>query len=451
MAWGDVELAWGAFEPEAFAAAGKQFIHGVSLVGTTSRSLTDAALRAGNITIYQTEDATYDVVRGGFGAKLPTGATFEFSSGTNTSAVGSGNATYAAATEVSLRQPLLRGAGLAVNLLPVRFAKIEVKQANTEVRRSILELVRNVETQWWEVVYAYRDRELSAKTLGIAENLLAEANARVKVGLATEIETLQANTGLAARREAIIIADQRIEDRMDDLLLLLGQLGKARYKIALPDGLPGIRGSNLSHEQTIALARALPDYSLQMDSIQQHKLLVDRARNDLLPRLDLVASGGYSGLGYQTGTAYDQAFGRTTPDWQLLAEVRIPLGFMSERAQLRKSKSALQIEELRRQDLEQSLYSQIREAERAVTAGLSRMELTRASAQLSDQQFGQLLARYKEGLGTFREMQLAAEDVQEAGSRLLAAQLDAIRASLRMARLDGTLLSRHHLTWAEEK
>jgi hypothetical protein len=79
------------------------------------------------------------------------------------------------------------------------------------------------------------------------------------------------------------------------------------------------------------------------------------------------------------------------------------------------------------------------------------MELTAASARLSAQQFEQLLARFREGLNTFREMQLAEEDAQEAGSRSLTAQLDAVRASLRLARLQGTVLARHDLTWGDER
>jgi outer membrane protein len=432
-AWDQLDLSWGTFEPEAFAGGGRRFINGITTIG--GRDIDDV------------------FARGGIVGRLPTGATLELANDYGATATGASPRFFNSTTELTLRQPLLRGGGFGVNLLPIRLARIEVKQANAELRRGVLDLVTNVEAQWWELVFAYRDRELVGNTLRSSEKLLAEANARVKVGLATDIETLQAKTGVAARREAIVIADQRIEDRMDDLLLLLGQLGKARYGIDLPGGLPRIEKSNLSVQEAVAFVHALPEYSIQFDTIRQHQLLVSRAKNDLLPRLDVVAAGGYRGAGLGSGSALDRSLGRSgaDPDWQLLAEVRVPLGFMKERAELRRTKNALEIEELKRADLEQSLLSQLREAERAVTAGLLRMELTAASARLSSQQFEQLLARFKEGLNSFREMQLAEEDLQEAGSRSLAAQLDAIRASLRLARLEGTIIARHDLTWGDQQ
>jgi hypothetical protein len=44
-------------------------------------------------------------------------------------------------------------------------------------------------------------------------------------------------------------------------------------------------------------------------------------------------------------------------------------------------------------------------------------------------------------------MENAQEDLQEARLRTLIAQREAIRAAIRLARLDGTLLSRYGLAW----
>jgi outer membrane protein len=426
-AFDEVDVALGVFEPEFFGAAGRRFSGGTT-------SVTD-----------------FDVsgYRSGVVTNTPSGATVALTSELNQSEFALQPDRFDSDLGLTLRQPLLRGGGFHYNLIPVKLARIEVNQADAEVRHTLLDLMQSVEMAWWELAFAHRSLALAEKTFAVNERLLAEAQARVKVGLAAELEVLQANTAIASRREDIITARQRIEDRMDDLLLHLGKLGVADYSVALPGNLPSIVARKFTTAEALALVRALPEYRIQRDNLQTRKLLVDRARNETLPTLDVTAGGGFNGSSFTGGDAFERGFDKSRPDWQLLGEVRIPLGFRSERANLRKAKNALQIEDLRLASIEQVLHSQIREAERAVATGIERIKVTEASLGLSEQQFEQLLAKFKEGLNTFREMQLAEEDVQDARVRALASQLEAVLASVRLARLDGTLLSRYGLSWGE--
>ncbi|MEA3213410.1 MAG: outer membrane protein [Chthoniobacter sp.] len=424
----DVEVARAIFEPELFGTAGRNF-------------------RAGDAAASDLEVTGY---RGGVTTKLPSGATFELSSDVTRTEFGFAPDSYLSESVVSLRQPLLKGGGFYINRLPITFAQIDVSQANFETRRTVLELLRNVESAWWDLVFAHRDKDLAMKTLDSSERLLEEARARVKVGLATDLDILQANTAIAARREALITAKQVIDDRLDGLLLFMGKLGEQEYKVVLPARLPHIQGRTIGTQEALQLVRALPEYQVQLAAIHQQMLLVDRARNDRLPVVDLTGTGGYNGLGRNTGDAFDRGFHKHE-DWSVLLEMRIPLGFRAERAQLRKAGNALDIERLRQAELEQLLHSQIREAARAVDAGLEKIAVTDAFVRLSDQQYDQLVAKFKEGLTTFRETQLAQDDIQEARSRALAAQLEAVKASIRLARYDGTLLSRYGLAWGSEK
>jgi outer membrane protein TolC len=204
----------------------------------------------------------------------------------------------------------------------------------------------------------------------------------------------------------------------------------------------------LSDEETTGLIERLPDYR-QFDAIlQRRRIYISRARNEALPILDVTGGTGYTGYGTGYRNAYDQAFGNDQRDWQALLEMRVPLGFRSERANLAKRKVELQIDDLRRREFEQNLRAQIREAARAVVAANERVHVTDNALDLTTRQYEQLRAKFGEGLAPFREMLLVQDDLQEAGLRALRAQFDAVQARIRLARFDGSLLDRYGFAWS---
>ena len=426
----DVELARATFEP-VFAAS-----------ATRNTNAQIAGIQAGDYTAYSAS----------VGGRVPTGGTVSLSTNTSRTLDGfnfPGEAAYQSDVHLNVRQPLLRGGGVRYNMSPIALGKIGVAESDYELRKAVLDLVRNVEVAYWEVVFAHRDRAVREETVAVAQRLLEETRARGDVGLATGVEPLQAEAALVLRSEALISSRQAIDDRTDRLLLLMGQLGAAQFDVALPRTLPTVDEPRLDERETSRLIERLPDYR-QFDAIlQRRKVLIGRARNEALPTVDVNLGGGYTGFGTGYGDAYNQAFSSDARDWQAVLEMRVPLGFRSERANLAKRKFELQIDELRRREFEQALRLQIREAARAVVAANERVRVTSTSLRLTTEQYDQLRAKFGEGLAPFREMLLVQDDLQEAGLRAVRANFDAVQARIRLARFDGSLLKRYGLEWAD--
>jgi len=349
---------------------------------------------------------------------------------------------------LTLRQPLLKGAGIHVNRIPIEIGLIGVDQSNLDMRKAVLDLLESLESSYWELLYATREREIDETNLRHAQQLVAETEARVKVGLATALDTLQAEAALASRRESLILSTQAIADRNDGVLLLLSKLGQERYKIEVPSRFPPLPPApNLDDQKELDLVRQLPEYAQQVLAIKQGRLLVDKAKNDLLPSVDLTAGGGYVGRSNRFGNSFEDAVRDSHQNWQLLLEVRVPLGFREERANLAKSRKGLEIQQMQLRDVEQHLLAQIRTAARSLTSGRERVKTTELAMTLNEQQYEQVFAKYKQGLVAFRETLLSLDDLEMARLAFLQAQRDAVQAAIRMARLDGTLLLRNQLEW----
>jgi len=204
---------------------------------------------------------------------------------------------------------------------------------------------------------------------------------------------------------------------------------------------------NLDDQKELELVRQLPEYAQQVLAIKQGRLLVDKAKNDLLPSVDLTAGGGYVGRSNRFGNSFEDAVRDSHQNWQLLLEVRVPLGFREERANLAKSRKGLEIQQMQLRDVEQHLLAQIRTAARSLTSGRERVKTTELAMTLNEQQYEQVFAKYKQGLVAFRETLLSLDDLEMARLAFLQAQRDAVQAAIRMARLDGTLLLRNQLEW----
>jgi outer membrane protein len=436
----DVESARAQFDPAFIGSAGRTEQAG--LEGTRDVNLTSfrSGLTTRTIT-GATVDLTGNAVRGEeiVPVESPTGA-ISLTPVT----------VFDSDVELTIRQPLMKGAGVHVNRIPIEIGLIGVNEANLDVRRSVLDLVAGTESAYWQLLFAVREKEVHENTVTHAQRLLDETKARLQVGLATNVDTLQAEAALASRREAVIISQQSVEDKTDVLLVLLGKLGKKKYSIDLPEHFPPAQARpRFDDQELLNLVRELPEYAQQVQVIKSRQLLVDKARNDRLPSLDLTAGGGFVGNGKTAGSSLNEALRSGNANWQVLVEARVPFGFRAERAALAKSRYDLAIETLRIRDVEQQLLAQIREAARAVGAGNERVKTTDVSLRLNSEEYEQVFAKFKQGLNTFRETLLSQDDLDVARLASLSAQLDAVLAAIRLARLDGALLSRNHLGWSK--
>ncbi len=65
------------------------------------------------------------------------------------------NPRYISELEISIRQPILRNAGLQVNIAPIQVSQLQVEQSSWDFKRSLIQSVRSVAEAYWDL-YAAR-------------------------------------------------------------------------------------------------------------------------------------------------------------------------------------------------------------------------------------------------------------------------------------------------------
>jgi outer membrane protein TolC len=246
------------------------------------------------------------------------------------------------ATELSYTQPLLRGAGVLANRVPIVLARIDTERSFFQLRDSLQELVRGVIEAYWQVVFARTDvwaREIQVRQ---AEEAFARAEARFRASMADITETSQARAALAQFRANLIASRANLLSREAALAGILG-LPTTEPLALQPTTPPTSEQVPFDWSQVTEVAQIrrpdLIELKLILEADQQRLIL---ARNQMQPSLDLVGLYRWNGL---EGTTPEQTTlstnGGQATDWTVGVNFSVPLFLRAERAGVRSAELVL--------------------------------------------------------------------------------------------------------------
>lgn len=411
----------------------------------TSRSFNQSDTAA--TTLVGTRSELADT-RIGVSQKVTTGATFNLSSSLNRSETNNTfstlNPAYNADVTLSVSQPLLKNAGFAVNKAAINRAELGVTRADLDFRAQLLQVVRNTETAYYNLVFAREQLKVRLSSLTLAERLFDENTTRRNTGVATDLDVLQAEVGVANARRNVIEAEKLTRDRQDDLLNLIGQFAfdLSLGEVALPTDRPAVPELASSYQ----LARDnQPDYQSVQASIQQFELDLLTARSASRPSLDLGGAVGHNARDRSGSHALDRLPNGDGYAWQVDLSLSMPLGMRSDRARQRIAQNNLDREQSRLQQVEQTILVQVRAAVRAVETNLESAEISAMATKLSARQYELEKARFDAGLSTSRLVLEAQDALERARVSELQANVNLRNAVSDLHRLEGSSLTRYRI------
>lgn len=425
------------------------------LFGSLGTSERRAAARSSSLDSAPVPESENRRARVGVEKRLNTGASVTVDSSINRSSSNNNparNPDYSADTGLSLRQPLLRGAGPKVNLAPLVRARTSADRSLFEFRSEALDLIAETEIAYWNLAHARAKRELLETRLELAKTLLEENRERDELGLATRLEVLQAQSEVVNQREAIILAEQDIDDEQDALFRLLGSesfLDAMDHELHVR-ALPKDMGELPPLDQVV---RETVRFDLEAEA-QERAIEVQRinrllAKDETKPNVDFVGDVSYLGRDQDGKTAYGGALSQDGYNWNVGVEVRFPWGHRAAKAKDRQAKRNMRREKARLQDIKQEKALVARNVWRAVRAGLQRINVTEQSLELNREAFEQERARYNSGQVAYRQVLESQRDYDQARVDNLAAIIETMRAKVELSRVDGSILERNGFTWDE--
>jgi outer membrane protein len=363
------------------------------------------------------------------------------------------NPQFPSAFGVSFTQPLLRG--FRINparrqiLLTRRAADLTAAQVSTV----LMEQLSLVEQAYWDVVFATRFLEVQVTALGQAQGQVASNERQAQQGTLAPIDVVEAETQAATFRQSVATAQQALalaENRLKRLVL--ANRNAALWSQALVPTEPSDRDlPSVTLEEALKLALAQrpelreSQVALEQNAIEQ-RFLADEAR----PRVDLVGTYTLSGLagtalsgsGSQLRSSIDPAvlarlnalsalagfdpvtltpgspatlpgflsgglgesmsniWARRFPTALAQVQVDLPIRNRTARANIARGLIARRELERRRDQTEQTVEADVRNALQAVESSRSRLDAASSARRNAQEQYESERRRFESGLST---------------------------------------------------
>ncbi|HET6425071.1 MAG TPA: TolC family protein [Planctomycetaceae bacterium] len=251
------------------------------------------------------------------------------------SSTGAFNPTYSAQSVLDVRQPLLRGAGRAVNLAPVRIAQLRLDQSAWDVKQALMGQVRSVEETYWDLQAANVMVQAIDAILPLAEEICRVQQARLEAELVIRADVARAQVQLSQYRQTRVRYDADVREQEYRLRNLTGMSVVDGSRL-FPSDVPLQAPPALDAEGALAVAvEQRPDLVRQRMNlkIREWELLV--AQNGMNPQVDLRGLYRTNGVGQGLDDALSQMSQYRYTDWTLGVTFSMPLGNRPARANLR--------------------------------------------------------------------------------------------------------------------
>ncbi len=411
------------------------------------------------------------IITGGLTGAIPTGLTYDvniLSEHTPFSTVTDffeANGEQRLQTSLTITQPLLKNFGIDTNTTGIRVAAKTKEASEYQLEQQLLETAFEVESAYWELVFAYENLRVKNQSLLLARNLLDENRIRLKVGVIAKLAVLQSETGVAIREEELIVARSEVEDAKDRLIQVVNlfpehvvwdvEIVPTDEPLVLP------QSEYVEADQVSAGFRNRPELKQLIKQQEAAELGSRYAKNQLLPTLDLTGSVGLVGLdddydssvfsmlmaGFPAPSpdkgideAFDDLFSGENFQWMVGFNFELPWGSRFERGQYKAAN--LQVSQLDAgiQNLRQLIIQDIRNALRGIETDWQRVISTRETKRFRQESLVAEKKKYDVGVSTAHDLLEFEEELARAKADEERAIIDYTLSMSNLLRATGALL-----------
>ena len=395
-----------------------------------------------------------NTLQAGIRGKLPSGATFEVSQdvGQTSSNLVADPREYRGTLTLTLKQPLLRGAGRDASEADLRVAEREQAVEQQRLVKQMVDLVGEAAGTYWQLQRSTLALRMREEAVAVAVALREEVQRRAAGGFAPRVDLLEAELSIGVRETDLVRARQEWLESQSRLRNLLS-LDPAAQPSAMFEaaGVQPLAAEEVLPTETLPPAKLLerwPAHRIAQLRLEQEQIRLAFARNQERPDTSVELSVSGQSLTQSLGTSIEDALRRRNPGWYAGVALEMPLdnGAARSRRQaqalrVEAARASLQAEALtvgnewvtRRGQLQAALQER-RQREREVDGRQALVQAERESYEL--------------GRSRLRSLIEAQDRLADGRLRLLESQLRVELALLGLQAIGGELLQRFDVTVA---
>ncbi len=342
------------------------------------------------------------------------------------------NPAYTSTLTLGIRQPLLQGFGITRQTATIRAAEKNLAAAGLLVNMEAADLVARVKGAYWNLVFAWQDREVKKLSVTLAEKLMEETRARIEAGRLAEVDRYQPESEVARRQEGLISAERAIGLFEDELKLLINSEDwhTSFHPTDLPPTEPQTPDPDLIQERAL---QNRPDILAADLGREAAEIQEAAARDRTRPDLALIGLVGQGGTEEAFGDTLDDAIDDPESEWQAGLALSVPLQNSAAEGDLRQARAAHSKArnnlELLRLQVQQTVRTTVRDVQLAIQG----MEATKKTSIATGKRLEAEQAKFAAGRATTLDVLTAQEAYSQALSQ---EKLIEVRYAQTLAELD---------------
>jgi outer membrane protein len=349
--------------------------------------------------------------------------------------------------QLNYQQPLLRGFSIdnARQQLEVSLKNREI--ADVGLRQTLASTIRTVRNAYSNLAYATASLAVQQQSLELAQESLRNTRSRVEIGTIPPIDIVEAQSEVAAREEAVIVAQANIASTEDTLRALVFDPASPDFwnmRIE-PTELPAFQPMPVDVDAAVknALERRT-DLQQTQRSLEVTDVNIRFFRNQTLPDVSANVNYGLQGIGGsgQTqvipgapigtptvvqksyGSVLQELFAQDFPSWTAQLNISYPVGTSQAEANLARTRLQSIQTQTRLKNQQLQVTTQVRLQARNVQTNQQRVQSTRASRELAERRLDAEQRKFTAGTSTNFQVFQAQRDLSQARNNELRAILD---------------------------
>jgi len=360
------------------------------------------------------------------------------------------DALYTSGLTFSISQPLLRNAGVRTNTHAIRVSKYERDITDARTKLEVINTLADADRAYWVLYATRRELDVRQQQYELAIQQLEEARQRVAAGAAPEIEIMRAESGMARRLEAIIIADTTVRRAEREMKRIMNRddLPMDSMTAIHPVTDPNPIGLDLDAESLgeYAVAHRMEMLELQIRTAIDDST-IDFQRNALLPSFTLDYTYTTNGLGASYNDVLRGVGSSTHADYSIGLTAEVPIGNQEAKAKWRRAKLVRLQRMAAKDQLDLAIRREVCDVLDQLTEDWQRILAAGQEVVLAGKTWEAERRQFEVGLRTSTEVLEAAARLADAQSREIRALASYEISQVDIAVATGSLLGKDKVIW----
>ena len=209
------------------------------------------------------------------------------------------NPQYPSSFRLEYIQPLLRGRKFDNNRRQIEIAKKNLSLTDAQFRQRVIEIIAQVETAYWDLVYAQRNLQVQLDGVRLANAQVASNQRQVEQGVLAPSDVIAARSQVADFEQNVYVAQQSVTTAENNLknLMLADRTSPMWSNPIVPVTPPNLSAPTADLQNSLVTALANRPEITQLEATAEiNKIDQQFFRDQTKPQIDLVGSYTSAGL-----------------------------------------------------------------------------------------------------------------------------------------------------------